>query len=178
MAFLDGINPLLLFVAIVADILVALYIFRVTQAGGRRIREAWEAFNTYIEEWRNGTLLDGLIGKDEEGEIVIDERLGVLVKAIGSTFAQSAKMSLLQGLGAQAKLDKGLKEAISKDIIEEKFPLFDVGAGFLEDFTGFNVKQYITKNPQAIPQLVKLAGPLLGMKGSQRNDGGSVPTMT
>ena len=100
------------------------------------------------------TNLGQYISKDEEGHIVMDERIVAVIDAVGSRLFQSAKMSMLQGLSVNAKLDKGLEEALAKDIIEDKLPLLDAGAGLLKDFTGYNVKKYITKNPRALVQLL------------------------
>ena len=100
--------------------------------------------------------LSNLIGKDEEGNIMMDERIVAVIDAVGSRLFQSAKMSALQGLSVNSKLEKGLKEAFTKDIIEEKLPLLDAGAGLLKEFTGYNVKKYITKNPDALMQLLSM----------------------
>ena len=118
--------------------------------------------------------LDDYIQQNEAGEWVVEERLGRLLGVVGQTMFQSAKMSMLGGLSGDARLEKGLKSAISQDIIEEKFPLLDAGAGILGEFTGFNVKKYITKNPEALMQLIgvaqkngiNLAG-LMGNNGAQ-----------
>ena len=96
----------------------------------------------------------GLIGKDNEGHIVMDERIVAVIDAVGSRLFQSAKMSMLQGLSVDSKLDKGLEQALAKDIIEDKLPLLDAGAGLLKEFTGYNVKKYIAKNPRALIQLL------------------------
>jgi len=158
-------------VAIILDILVALYLFRVGQRGQR-----WAA--EVIEDWKNGTLLDNLITKNEGGEVMMDERLVMFVDAFGSRIAQSLKMGFLQNLGAQAKIEKGLAGALAQDVVEEKLPLLELAG----DFLGFNTKKYIAEHPQALGQLAQLAGPYIGMlPGSKRNDGhaqGSVPTMT
>ena len=98
--------------------------------------------------------LKNLVGRDEEGHLVMDERLVKVIDAVGSRMFQSAKMSMLQGLSVDAKLDKGLEEALAKDIIEDKLPLLDAGAGLLKEFTGYNVKKYIAKNPRALIQLL------------------------
>ena len=119
--------------------------------------------------------IDDVVRVDEDGTIHMDQRLHAIVTGIGQTMMQSFKMSALQGLSVDAKLEKGLKGAIAQDIIEEKFPLLDAGAGILGDFTGFNVKKYITKNPEALMQLIGMAqknginlGGLMGNNGTQR----------
>ena len=94
------------------------------------------------------------ISKDEEGHIVMDERIVAVIDAVGSRLFQSAKMSMLQGLSVGAKLDKGLEEAFAKDFIEEKLPLVGAAADAIKDFTGYNVKKYLTKNPRAAMQLL------------------------
>lgn len=167
----------LLPVAIILDILVAIYLFRVGQRG-----QVWAS--EVIEDWKNGTLLDNLVTKDEEGQILIDERLGVLIDALGSRMVQSVKMAGLQALGATAKLDKGLKQAFTKDMIEDRIPLLGLASDVGEEIFGVNVKKYITKNPDALVQLLGMpqVQGILGALG-QRNNGpkqgqGSVPSMT
>lgn len=102
------------------------------------------------------------IKKGEEGEYIIREDIGALLKVAGTTMFQSAKMSMLQGLGANAKLEKGLKGAMAQDILEEKMPLLNLAG----DLLGFNTKQYLAKNPDLIMQLAPLAQKFLGGKGS------------
>jgi len=167
----------LLPVAIILDILVAVYLFRVGQRG-----QVWAS--EVIEDWKNGTLLDNLVTRSEEGEILIDERLGVLIDALGSRLVQGVKMAGLQALGVTAKLDKGLKQAFTKDMLEDKFPLIGLASDVGSEIFGVNVKQYITKNPDALVQLLGMpqVQGLLASLG-QKNDGGSrgqgsVPTMT
>ena len=118
--------------------------------------------------------LDSIVTVNEDGTCNMDARLIAVIDAVGSRLFQSAKMSMLQGLSVDAKLEKGLKGAIAQDIIEEKFPLLDAGAGILKDFTGYNVKKYITKNPEALMQLIGMAqknginlGGLMGNNGAQ-----------
>jgi len=97
------------------------------------------------------------VQKGEDGKTIIREDAALLIDAFGSRVFQSAKMSAIQGLGADAKLEKGLESAITQDIIEDKFPLIEMAG----DFAGINVKKYLVKNPRAISQLLKLAGPYL-----------------
>jgi len=138
------------FVALIVDIVGALFLLKFAKGSPSWIHEI-------VEEWRSGTLLDNLIKKNEEGEIIMDERLVMAIDAVGSRMAQSAKMSLLQGMGAQAKIEKGLQGAIASDIVENKMPIINL----LGEFMGFNVKQYISKHPQALGQLLQMAGPYL-----------------
>jgi hypothetical protein len=115
-------------------------------------------------------------GENGETTVVMDERLVAVFKAFGSNVAQSLKMSFLQGLGAQAKVEKGLQSAIAQDIVEEKMPLLNL----VGDFLGFNTKQYIAKHPAAIGQIAQLAAPLLGQftgQNQRNNSPGNVPTM-
>jgi len=119
------------------------------------------------------------VKRGEDGEINMREDLALLIDAFGSRIAKSLKMSFLQGLGAQAKIEKGLKGAMAQDIIENKMPLLNLAG----DILGFNTKQYIAKHPDALGQIIQLAGPLLqggglgalmgkgGIPSSQGNDG-------
>lgn len=117
--------------------------------------------------------LSDFIRRGEDGETVIREDVAVVIDALGSRMAQHFKMSFLQGLGAQAKLEKGLKGALAQDIVEEKMPLLNLAG----DILGFNTKEYISKNPQALGQLLQLAGPLLqggGLTGLQQQGNNGV----
>jgi len=124
---------------------------------------------------------DDFITKDSEGEIIVDERIVTIFKLLGSNIAQSIKMSFLQGLGANAKIEKGLQGAMALDVVENKMPVINL----IGDFLGFNTKQYISKNPQAIGQILRMAGPLLknfnlgnlGNNGTQGTRSGNVPPM-
>ena len=102
--------------------------------------------------------LDDYIFQDDAGEWHVEERLAKVFDLVGSRMAQSIRMSFLQGLGAQRKIEKGLKGALAKDIVEKKMPLLNLAGEFL----GFNTQEYLGKHPEAIGQLLQLAGPLLG----------------
>ena len=106
---------------------------------------------------------------EENGEWQIDERLVKVIDLAGSRMFQSAKMSAIQGLGAQAKIEKGLQGAFAADIIENKMPILDL----IGEFAGINVKKYITKHPQAIAQIVQMFGPMMQNFG-KNNPGGQV----
>ena len=116
--------------------------------------------------------LSQYIGKDEEGHVVMDERIVAFIDAFASRFFQSAKMSMLGNLSGNARLEKGLKDAFTKDIIEEKLPLLDAGAGILKEFTGYNVKKYIAKNPDALMQLLSMPQ----VQGFLKNFSGAMPS--
>jgi len=103
--------------------------------------------------------------EDEEGNPMMDARLGKMMKAFSSELSTSLRMSFLGGLSGQARLDKGLKGAIAADIVEEKMPLLNL----VGDFMGINTKQYITKHPEALAQVYQMAAPFLKQFG--RNDG-------
>ena len=45
-----------------------------------------------------------------------------------------------------------MKGAFAKDIVDEKLPILSL----LGDFMGFNVKQYVAKNPDALMQLLAM----------------------
>ena len=125
--------------------------------------------NKYNERFDN---LSNLIGKDDEGNIVVDERIVKVIDLVGSRLFQSGKMSMLQGLSVDSKLQKGLKGALAQDIVEEKLPLLQAAG----DFLGFNTKAYIKKNPDAFFQLVQIPAVqkfLGGMSGGQQNNPGN-----
>ena len=99
------------------------------------------------------------------------EDLAMVVDAFGSRMAKSIRMSFLQGLGANAKIEKGLKGALATDIVENKMPLLNLAS----DVLGFNTKQYISKHPEALGQLLHLAAPLLQGNGLGNLLGGGQP---
>lgn len=111
--------------------------------------------------------LTDYVQQGEGGETIIREDLAMLIDAFGSRIAKSLKMSFLQGLGAQAKIDKGLKGAMASDVIENKMPIINL----IGDVLGFNTKQYISKHPEALGQLAQIAGPYIGQLTGQGNNG-------
>jgi len=111
----------------------------------------------------------------------MDTRLQAIITGIGQTMMQSFKMSALQGLSVNSKLEKGLKGAFAADIIDNKLPILNM----LGDFMGYNVKQYVSKNPDALmqllamPQVQGMLGQVMGNNGAQGapNQSSSVPLM-
>lgn len=118
-------------------------------------------------------------GEKGEKEVFIEPRLALVIdglsKRLGQSFFQSFKMSGLQGLGASAKIEKGLKTAMTQDVIDEKMPLLNLAGEFL----GLNTKQYISKHPEALMQLANLAAPYLSKMrfGKNNSPGSNVPQM-
>lgn len=111
--------------------------------------------------------LEDYVKRGEDGEINIREDLAMIIDAFGSRVAKSFKMSMLQGLGAQAKIEKGLKSAITQDIVDKKMPIVNL----IGEFMGINTKQYISKHPEAIAQLGQIAAPYLkGMNFGEQNN--------
>lgn len=108
----------------------------------------------------------------EGGETIIREDVALLIDAFGSRVSKSFRMNFLQGLGANAKIEKGLKSAITQDIIEEKMPIINL----IGEFMGINTKQYIAKHPEAIAQLGQIAAPYLKEMNlqSQNNSNGGM----
>ena len=96
--------------------------------------------------------LKNLVGRDEEGHIVMDERIVAVIDAVASRLFQAGKMSMLQGLSVDSKKLKGIKAAMAQDVVEEKMPLLQIAG----DFMGVNTKEYIKKYPDAIFQLVQI----------------------
>jgi len=112
--------------------------------------------------------LDDIVRVNEDGTIDMDQRLAAIVTGIGQTMMQSFKMSALQGLSAQSKLEKGLKGAFAKDIIDNKMPILNMAG----DLFGFNVKQYVAKNPDALMQLLGMPQ-VQGLLGRFMNNNGA-----
>lgn len=94
--------------------------------------------------------------EDDEGNIMLDARITKIIDSLGSRIASSAKMSMLQGLSVNAKLDKGLKGAMAADMVENKMPLI----GLIGDIFGVNTQKWIQKHPDAIVQLAQQFGPM------------------
>ena len=133
-------------ISVVIAILLSLYIIRQTKRTAALIPS-----------------LSDFIQRGEDGETIMREDLALVIDAFGQRMAQGIKMSFLQGLGAQAKIEKGLKGAMAQDIIENKLPLLNLAG----DILGFNTKQYIAKHPDALGQIIQLAAPLLQGGGLQ-----------
>ena len=119
--------------------------------------------------------LDDIVRVNEDKTIDMDPRLQAIVQGVGQTMMQSFKMSALQGLSVDSKLQKGLKGAMAQDIVEEKLPLLQAAG----DFLGFNTKAYIKKNPDALFQLVQIPavrnfiGGFLGNNGALGSNSGN-----
>lgn len=107
---------------------------------------------------------------EKDGQWVMDARLGKLIDAFGSRIATSLKRSFMQGLGAQSKIDKGIKGAMAQDVIENKMPLLNLVGNVL----GINTKQYIGKHPEALVQLMPLIQKFLPGQASQNNPSGGM----
>ena len=97
------------------------------------------------------------------------EDAALFVDAIGSRIAKAGQMGILQGLGADAKLQKGVETALAKDFIDTQLPILGVAEGILNEVFGggINIKQYLEKNPRALPYILKLAGNFMGGAGIQ-----------
>lgn len=104
--------------------------------------------------------------EDSEGNVLLDSRVTGMINALSSNMAKSLKMSFLQGLSVQSKLDKGLKNAITSDAINKQMPLL----GLVGDFLGINTQEYITSHPEALMQLAPM---LKGFMRPRGNDDGS-----
>ena len=113
--------------------------------------------------------LDDIVKVNDDGSIDMDTRLQAIITGIGQTMMQSFKMSALQGLSVNSKLEKGLKGAFAADIIDNKLPILNL----LGDFMGYNVKQYVSKNPDALMQLLAMPQ-VQGLLGSVMGNNGAV----
>jgi len=106
--------------------------------------------------------------EDEEGNPMLDARLVKIIEALGSTIAKSLKFSVLGSISGQARLEKGLKSAMTQDLIDNQMPILNL----IGDFLGVNTKKYIAKHPEAFLQLMQHFAPAflkfkLGNNGSQ-----------
>jgi len=95
--------------------------------------------------------------EDENGQPLLDARLVKILEALGSSLAKSMKFSFLGSLSGQARLEKGLKSALTQDLIDNQMPILNL----LGDFLGINTKKYIAKHPEAFMQLAQQFLPLI-----------------
>lgn len=102
--------------------------------------------------------------EDVDGNVSLDARVSAMVSALSSGLAKSLKMSFLQGLSVDSKLQSGLKNAMVSDAVDNQFPMLNL----IGDFLGINTKKYLTKHPQAIMQLA----PMLQGFMNRTNNGG------
>jgi len=95
--------------------------------------------------------------EDENGNPLLDARLVKILEALGSSLAKSMKFSFLGSLSGQARLEKGLKSALTQDLIDNQMPILNL----LGDFLGINTKKYIAKHPEAFMQLAQQFLPMI-----------------
>ena len=95
--------------------------------------------------------------EDENGQPLLDARLVKILEALGSSLAKSMKFSFLGSLSGQARLEKGLKSALTQDLVDNQMPILNL----LGDFLGINTKKYIAKHPEAFMQLAQQFLPLI-----------------
>lgn len=117
------------------------------------------------------------VEQNQEGQIVVDDRLQMLIGGVSKAIAETIKMSFLGSLSGQVRLEKGLKQNITKDMIENKMPVLNL----IGDVVGVNTSKYLVKHPEALGQLFQLAGPYLknvmGNNGSNQAAQGYIGVM-
>ena len=95
--------------------------------------------------------------EDENGQPLLDARLVQIIQTLGKTISDSLKFSFLGSLSGQARLEKGLKSAMTQDLIDNQMPILNL----LGDFLGINTKKYIAKHPEAFMQLAQQFLPMI-----------------
>lgn len=95
--------------------------------------------------------------EDEDGQPLLDARLVKILEALGSSLSKSLKFSFLGSLSGQARLEKGLKSAMTQDLIDNQMPILNL----IGDFLGINTKKYIAKHPEAFMQLAQQFLPMI-----------------
>ena len=110
--------------------------------------------------------------EDEEGQPLLDARIGKMITLFSSSVAKSLKMSMLGSLSGPARLEKGLKGAIASDVVQKQMPIL----GLIGDVMGINTQKYVSKHPDALMQLAarfapQLANLKLGSNPTHGNDG-------
>lgn len=105
----------------------------------------------------------------KDGEWKMDERIVKVFDMLGSRIAQSMRMNLLQGMGADAKNVKAVDKAIGLDFMDSS------GIGGILDLLGMsNTKMQLAKNPKTLQLIMQRIAPMLqNMKLGQNNPGQS-----
>lgn len=119
----------------------------------RRMNKKLETFEGLAETAGNFLRYE----EDEQGQPLVDARLGKMITLFSSSLAKSLKMSMLAGLSGQARLDSGLKGAMAKDIVNKQAPII----GLVGDILGIETQKYIGKHPDAMMQLAARFLPML-----------------
>jgi len=131
----------------------------------RKINKKLGKYEPFVDDMAD------LLKMEETPEgLVVDHRLTLLAAELAKAIGQTIKMSFLGNLSGQARLDKGLKGAMTQDIIDEKMPIINLAG----DFLGINTKAYIKKHPDALAQIMQIAGPYLQKFQGGGNDGGQM----
>lgn len=93
---------------------------------------------------------------DEQGTTKIDTWIA---RAVDSLFARFQFSAMGQKSG-QARVEKGLQKAMLNDVIDSTNPILGMA---MEQFP--QVKEYLMKHPNAIPQVLNMIAPILQGKG-------------
>lgn len=106
--------------------------------------------------------------EDENGAPQIDARLVKIAEAFSSGVAKSIQGSIMGQLSGVKRMEKGLKGAMAKDIVQNKMPLLEL----IGDFLGINTLKYVEKHPDAMGQILQMAAPalqnIMGNNGSKK----------
>jgi len=129
------ISEMLAFASLILMSLVSLY-------SVRKLKRFEELGDTVQELFR--------YEEDEEGNPLLDARIGKMIQTFSSGIAKSIQMSFLGKLSGPARLDKGIKGAMASDIVENKMPIINL----VGDIFGVNTSKYIQKHPDAMMQLM------------------------
>ena len=103
---------------------------------------------------------------DEKGNPMIDARILAWAGAIGHSLMASLQGSILGQMSGKARMEKGLKGAMARDISEKQMPIL----GLIGEFLGVNTSKYVEKHPEAMMQL---ANQFLPSLLAQKQGGGS-----
>lgn len=115
---------------------------------------------TWVQEFKD----DLFTPIDDQGTTKLDTWIG---RAVDSLFARFQFSAMGQKSG-EARLEKGLQNAMMSDVIDSQSPLLGI---VMEQFP--QVKNYLLKHPNAIPQVLQMVAPLLqgkGFKGGSSNE--------
>lgn len=84
------------------------------------------------------------------------------IPIVSSKVAESMKYSIMGKQSGDARLEKGMNEALVSDVVNQKNPMIGM---IMDNFP--QAKEYLAKNPNALPQILKLL---------ERFGGGNVPS--
>ena len=134
----------------------------------RTLKSTLAEYKPFIER------IEELISFEEtdDGQLTLDAGLVKMIDALGSRITKSFTMQGLAQLSGKVRMEKGLKGAMAADIVEQKMPILNL----IGDFLGINTLNYVKKHPDAMGQILQMAGPAIQKFMNRGNNGGQPQT--